>query len=320
MGKDSAIEWTDHTFNPWWGCVKVSPGCTHCYAETWARRMGHDVWGPAKTTPRREMSDAHWAQPLTWDKAAAAAGVRKRVFCASMADVFEDHPALPPLRARLFALIAQTPHLDWLLLTKRPENMRPFAPTEWDEGGWPANVWAMTTVENQEAADVRIPILAEVPARVRGLSCEPLIGPVVLPELYLRSIHWVIAGGESGAKARPPHPKWYRDLRDQCQAAGVAYLFKQHGEWISKDQIADFGANPRDPERFGWTVRPEWGEAVHGARWGNLNITGRYLDGTTTWNGRQGDPDDDYEVTVYRVGKKAAGRLLDGQAWDEVPS
>lgn len=327
MGAESTIEWTRHTFNIVWGCVKVSPGCANCYAETWAKRHGHDVWGPAKTTSRRVLSDDYWKQPLKWDKAAAAAGERHRVFCSSMADVFEDHPTVAEQRARLWPLIATTPNLDWLLLTKRPENMRRLAPVEW-AGSWPTNVWAMTTVENQEEADRRIPELLKVPARVRGLSCEPLLGPVnfhvcedkgdaygdgaiywnmLSGERWMRDgfekelegtppIHWVIAGGESGPKARPAHPKWYRDLRDQCQAAGVAFHFKQWGEWFSEGAKPEgLAPNSIGPERCRWLA----------------------LDGSVVEIGNGEMRTDD--VLVVRAGKKAAGRVLDGRTWDEVP-
>lgn len=179
MAENSKIEWTTHTFNPWWGCQRVSPGCEHCYAETWAKRVGEDVWGPAKTTPRRELSEGHWSKPLGWNRKAEAAGKRALVFCASMADVFEDHPQLPPLRARLWELIEATPWLDWQILTKRPENVMAMVPKAWREA-FPPNVWLGTSVEDQRRADERIPHLLRCPAAVRFLSCEPLLGPVEL--------------------------------------------------------------------------------------------------------------------------------------------
>lgn len=319
MAENSKIEWTHHTFNPWWGCQKVSEGCANCYALTLSHRWGHDVWGPAKTTSRRMMSEGYWKQPLKWDKEAAASGERKRVFCASMADVFEDHPQVVEARRRLFNLIFQTPHLDWLLLTKRPENIRPMLQQIEDGRGhnvWDhlwmeyfQNVWLGTSAENQEQADKRIPELLRIPARVHFLSCEPLLGPLDLsqwlPDL-LQPIHqipdgdapigvydsfsrqyfpdpaevdieWVICGGESGPGARPMHPDWARSLRDQCQAAGVAYHFKQ------------------------------WGEYQYGERRAQ-----REEDGSVTFHS-DGIP------MHIRVGKHAAGRLLDGQLWDEFP-
>lgn len=319
MGQNSTIEWTHHTFNPWWGCLKVSPGCQHCYAETMSTRYGHNVWGPAKTTERRTFGDKHWAEPLKWNKAAQAAGERHRVFCASMADVFEDHPALIKERGRLWNLIAQTPWLDWLLLTKRPERANYEAPWGSEAYPWPVNVWLGTSVENQEEADRRIPELLKVPAAVRFLSCEPLLGPVDLTQIapyelktawrhmdalaggywerhkrdseWIRTadgpaIHWVIVGGESGAQARPMHPAWARSLRDQCQAAGVAFHFKQWGEHVGG--IGDprmYISLQNDKEMAGGRTTHAWGEGY----------------------------------VSERVGKKAAGRTLDGRTWDEFP-
>lgn len=252
MGENSSIEWTHHTFNLVWGCVKVSPGCEHCYAETFAKRTGHNIWGPAATTERRTFGDKHWAEPLKWNEDAVKANERRRVFCSSMADVFEDHPQLPRERVRLWKLIDQTPALDWLLLTKRPENIFRMAPAVWFSG-WPRNVWIGTSVENQAMADKRIPLLLQIPAAVRFLSCEPLLGPldlsgktretVWLDQEYADAdpglaevvetdgwpIAWVIVGGESGPKARPMNPDWVRGIRDQCTAAGVAFHFKQWG-------------------------------------------------------------------------------------------
>lgn len=225
MGQNSAIEWTDHTFNPWWGCHKVSQGCKHCYAETWANRYGHDIWGPNKA--RRIFSEQHWAEPLKWHAAAVAQDRRMRVFCASMADVFEDNPSVDSERLKLWRLIEATPMLDWILLTKRPEHMVAMAP--W-RIGWPTNVWAMTSVEDQQAADTRLPELINVPATIRGLSIEPLIGPVDLTT-WIDQIQWVIVGGESGSSARPMQTEWVRSIRDLCQQRRVAFFFKQWGRW-----------------------------------------------------------------------------------------
>lgn len=289
MGKDSKIEWTHHTFNPWWGCQKVSPGCANCYAESFDKRV-HGAekahWGPGSS--RRMFGEKHWNEPLKWDKDAADSGERHRVFCASMADVFEDHPDVADSRARLYALILETPNLDWLLLTKRPENAeRLWGLARIDAFGtglldstegplWPDNVWLGTSVENQEQADIRIPVLAKIPARVRFLSMEPLLGPVDLMPLLTEptgkfrtfegrrqmevattgAIRWVIVGGESGRGARPMQADWARGIRDQCQQLAIAFHFKQ------------------------------WGE---------------------------------HDSGLVRVGKKAAGRVLDGRAWDGLP-
>lgn len=259
MGEQTGIEWTDHTFNPWWGCTRVSPACDHCYADATAARFGFDVWGD--DAPRRILSDANWAKPLKWDRDAEEAGRAALVFCASMADVFEDRRDLEEHRARLWDLIDDTPHLIWQLLTKRPEHVLDQVPREWwdddaaaiafgDPAVWPDNVWIGTTVENQRQADRRIPHLVEIPAPVRFLSCEPLLGPLHLsiplrilpveghgwvhhPEMFgTPDVHWVIAGGESGPGARPSHPDWFRRLRDQVTAAGVPFFFKQWGDWV----------------------------------------------------------------------------------------
>lgn len=229
MSANSPIEWTHHTFNPWWGCTKVSPACTHCYAETqakWRHRL--PIWG--QHTGRRFFGDNHWDGPLAWNKAAAKEGVRKRVFCASMADVFEGRADLEPWRARLWKLIEATPWLDWLLLTKRPENVGAMVP--WG-ASWPTNVWLGTTVENAEWAAKRIPALLQQPAAIRFLSCEPLLGPIDLSP-WLDEINWVIVGGESGHNARLMDPRWACALRDQCVAAGVNFFFKQWGDWVPK--------------------------------------------------------------------------------------
>ena len=256
MGKDSAIAWTDHTFNPWWGCARVSPGCEHCYAELLATvRHKLPVWGV--DAERKPMSEAYWRAPLKWNREAEKAGVRRRVFCASMADVFELLPernaagraVQDAARARLWPLIEATPHLDWLLLTKRPENVIRLVPWGRFDGpgpdwypAWPKNVWLGTTVEDQRRADERIPILLSIPARVRFVSAEPLLEPVDLGLIgtVARStlprhtavhelIDWVIVGGESGPGARPFDLDWARDIVGQCKAAGVACFVKQLG-------------------------------------------------------------------------------------------
>ncbi|MCK6498258.1 MAG: phage Gp37/Gp68 family protein [Nitrospira sp.] len=228
MGANSGIEWTHHTFNPWWGCTKVSEACVHCYAWIDAKRYGHEIWGPG--APRRFLSGHTWNQPLLWDRQAQAVGQRHRVFCASMADVFEDRRDLDEPRSRLWALIEATPNLDWLLLTKRPEHMRLMTP--WPIR-WPRNVWAMTTAESQRWLDERWAHLRGIPAEVLGLSMEPLLSEVDLTEVFVTrpvdSQLWVIAGGESSAKPRPTPADWFRSLRDQCVVNRIPFFFKQWG-------------------------------------------------------------------------------------------
>lgn len=229
MGDTTAIAWTDHTFNPWVGCERVSPACQHCYAEAWAKRSGLVEWG--RNAERRVTSEANWRKPLRWNADAEAAGVPAKVFCASLADVFEDRPELAEPRARLFDLVQATPHLIWQLLTKRPQNVLHMVPAAWSTG-WPANVWIGTTVEDQTRAIERIPHLLAIPAPVRFLSCEPLLGRIeVLPWMVhgIRSIDWVICGGESGPGYRPLDLDHARALHFQCVSADVPFFFKQVG-------------------------------------------------------------------------------------------
>jgi protein gp37 len=191
------------------------------------------VWGPAKTTPRRTFGAKHWNDPVRWNRAAQKAGVRRRVFCSSMCDVFEDHPTIDAERAKLWPLIRATPHLDWLLLTKRPERIAERLPDDWCEDGYGyANVWLGTSIESQEYVS-RAHALADVVARVKFLSLEPLLGPVTFPQRLgsspLWAINWAIVGGESGKDARPMEMDWVRSLRDECAAHGVAFFLKQLG-------------------------------------------------------------------------------------------
>ena len=248
MGSQTGIAWTDHTSNPWRGCTKVSAGCANCYAEKMSHRnpavLGE--WGPAG---RRVMAaPSYWRLPVQWDAAAKRDGVRRRVFCASLADVFEDRPELEAPRRSLFAAIAATPNLDWLLLTKRPENITRLMP----EAGLP-NVWLGVSVEDQATADARIPILLDTPAAGLFVSYEPALGKVSFDRLAtgelgrldaLRGyyfvdgrnepistprLNWLIVGGESGPKARPFDVAWARSVVAQCKAAGVACFVKQLG-------------------------------------------------------------------------------------------
>lgn len=312
MAENSKIEWTDHTFNPWVGCTKISPACDHCYAESWAKRSGSVVWGG----DRRRTTDANWNKVRRWDREAFGKGIRPRVFCASLADVF-DNEVPTEWRSDLFDMIERTPSLDWLLLTKRIGNaLRLTADArthDWLAGQ--RNVWIGATVCNQSEADRDIPKLLEVPARVRFLSVEPMLGPIDLTRVCITNnttlgryadclrghlwdesaytgggapmrndppdtsrIDWVIAGGESGPKARPMHPSWVRSLRDQCAAAGVPFLFKQWGEWAPNCLCDRSCAHPE-------TKRPEPGKPG----------------------------------VMFRCGKTNAGRLLDEQLHDGYP-
>jgi protein gp37 len=309
--ENTAIEWADHTFNPWVGCTKVSPACDHCYAEAWANRTGHpELWNGE----RRRTSRENWKRPYKWDKLAAIRGIRFKVFCASLADVF-DVKADVEWRADLFAMIAKTPNLDWLLLTKRIGNARQHLPEPWWKHGLPPNIWIGATVVTQEEADRDIPKLLQVPARVRFLSMEPLLGPVnfrwapyaheARGQTYreylesraagvneyeaLRQIQWIIVGGESGGHARPMRLSWVRSLRDQCAAASVPFFFKQHGEWapaLSGTFYHPLHDGPTFAPRAGGKDTHDFGDG-HGA---------------------------------VRIGKKNAGRMLDGRIYGELPA
>lgn len=319
MSENSKIEWTDHTFNPWVGCAKVSPGCDHCYAEAMMdMRLKRVSWGVGK--PRVRTSPRTWDQPLKWNGLHhtffAQHGRRQRVFCASLADVF-DNAVDPAWRADLFDLIEATPTLDWLLLTKRIGNVMSMvsetAQYQFDlecleNPRLPENVWIGATIVNQEEADRDIPKLLAVPARVRFLSMEPLLGPVSFEGMFasedmrdgtnaLEEIDWVIVGGESGAGARPMHPDWARDLRDQCEAAGTDFFFKQWGEWAPGENC---GGMPKRTERIA-----NW----FGEDWSFDTMTPGEHDGLHI----------DDEPTLYRIGKKTAGRHLDGCTHDEFP-
>ena len=266
--ENTKIEWCNMTFNPWIGCTKVSPGCANCYAEELMdKRYGRVNWG--KGNPRSRTSETYWKEPLRWnrnietsiDDALHDFGEdkyipphRPRVFCASLSDWLDTEVTVEWL-ADLLDLIRRTPCLDWLLLTKRPEMWRDRIYSAWchmDDTGnstedwlfnwWalkkpPRNVWIGTSVEDEPRADERIPHLLNIPARVRFLSCEPLLSEVGFLKTIVdkvanpstKLIHWVIAGGESGPKARPMEADWARSLRDQCNASGIAFFMKQMG-------------------------------------------------------------------------------------------
>lgn len=365
MAENTSIEWADHTFNPWIGCTKVGPGCDNCYASAWDRRFavsGHAMhWGAGQARRRTKT----WGDPIRWNKQHeaffVAHGRRQRVFCASLADVF-DNAVDPQWRDDLWRLIEATPNLDWLILTKRIGNVGNMLPVPFDFDKHYPNVWLGITVVNQTEADRDIPKLLAEPAAKRFLSMEPLLDPVdlgawignedchacgarffgdeirlgwwnsdpavavdfedepedendirrVCPHCGQRDncgevgeidkedrgdgLHWVIVGGESGPNARPMHPDWARSLRDQCQAAEVPFLFKQWGEWTPGENVervrgtVDTAFLCSD----GWRIYPL-----------NLATDGGHVDD---------QPD------LYRVGKKGAGRHLDGRTWDGVPA
>jgi protein gp37 len=255
MGKTTAISWCDHTFNPWIGCTKVSPGCANCYAETQNKRYNWNPegWGPEK--PRRRTSDTYWREPIKWAKKAACI---ERVFCSSLADVFDPEVPLE-WQMQLFDLINQTGDcesldvcgvgLEWLLLTKRPENIAAMIP-DWWLAGPPPYVRIGVTAENQEMADKRIPELLKVWKGKNFVSYEPALGKINFLRAVcgnnicsqsishqirqISAIDWVITGGESGAGCRPMDLDWARSARDQCKVAGVPFFFKQVGGFPQK--------------------------------------------------------------------------------------
>ncbi len=307
MGEASKIEWCDHTFNPWQGCTKVSAACDFCYAERWAQRSGLVEWGDH---PRRRSSAGYWQQPLRWDRQSEAAQVRARVFCCSLADVF-DNQAPQVWRDDLFHLIGQTPWLHWLLLTKRIGNATAMMPTHWDAIDGLPGVAIGATVCNPDEAARDLPKLRLTPARTRFVSYEPALGLVDFSASLTgpRRIDWVIAGGESGPHARPAPVDWFRGVRDQCRAAGVPFFFKQWGEWIDADHWLDIikgGPSQIYIDGIRWTpARPlNFTDAARLAQvTGDRRIV-HHSDGTTS----------------VRVGKQTAGALLDGVAHREFPA
>lgn len=314
MSDKSAIEWTEATWNPTTGCTKVSPGCAHCYIErTPPFRMAGRKF--VKGHIPLQLHHDRLETPLDWRKP-------RRIFVNSLSDLF--HRDVPDgFIDEVFAVMAVCQEHVFQVLTKRVDRLlewsgRAFAtrPTVrcielWRDGGridsshsdgypWPLpNVWLGCSAEDQARADERVPLLLKTPAAVRFLSCEPLLGPIdfrkvpglnKLPAVHVAEgrgpagIDWVIAGGESGPGARPMHPDWARSLRDQCKAAGVPFFFKQWGEWLPNDHM----------ERDARVVARDTGKA-----WVTFN--------------------DAASLGAYRVGKKAAGRLLDGKEYSEFP-
>jgi protein gp37 len=222
--ENSKIAWTDNTFNPWMGCTKKSAGCDHCYAEKQCNWTGLAKWG--KGAVRQVTTDVYWRGPVKWNRNAEEAGTRTKVFCASLADVF-DEEAPSDIRIRLWELIRNTPFLDWQILTKRPEDFRRFLPKDWGDGY--RNVWLGITAENRKQALLRIPILQSTPAAIRFVSGEPLLED--LGDLDLKGIDWMILGGETFSKhSRPFDVTWVRRMIDRCKQQKVKVFVKQLGK------------------------------------------------------------------------------------------
>jgi protein gp37 len=247
MGAVTRIEWCHHTFNPWWGCAQVSPLCDHCYAMMLdARWFKRAHWGPR--APRRYFTNGYWTEPLKWDRGAGCAGERRRVFCASMADVF-DNRADPAVRDRLWALVRRTRNLDWLLLTKRIGNARKMLPDDWGDG-YP-NVWLIVSVD-QAALEREVPTLLAIPAVVHGVSIEPQLMPVRLGR-FAPLLQWVINGGESGAGARRFQLEWARSLIAECRAAATPIFVQRLG---SKPHLGTAPFRLGDRAGMDWTEWP----------------------------------------------------------------
>lgn len=309
MAEKTGITWTDHTWNPWWGCDKVSPGCTNCYAQAFDARVGGSNWGPGGT--RRVFGDKHWNEPRAWARKAEKAGVRARIFCASMADYLEDHPVADANRPRLWDLIRETScWLDWQLLTKRHDRLD-LVPIDVRSVSW-----GMVSVEDQPWADKRVPLLlASDGWKVRGVSYEPALGPVdfspalsdrivgcahdwpvsgpagvifgvtrckrcnttatqeTLHATTVSGLDWIVIGGESGPHARPFDVEWARSVIAQCKVANVSAFCKQIGARPMMRADSVEGRRSGDhPER-------EWPE---GTRFGSNEA-----DMGTEWQGRR---------------------------------
>jgi protein gp37 len=285
MAENSAISWTRHTWNPWMGCTKISSACDGCYAEALMDKRYNKVkWGNA---PRVRTGAHTWNDPFRWQRQAERDGDRPFVFCASLADIF-DNRVDPQWRADAFDVMRKTPRLVYLLLTKRPQLIVKLADAV---GGLPSNAALGTTVEDQKRADINLPALQVAKIETKPLftfgSFEPLLGPIVIPPAFMPD--WVITGGETdqgGHKSRPTHPEWFRSLRDQALAAGAAFHHKQNGEWVPLRENGD-GEWPTDNGGFC-----------------RLTFSGEKAAG--------GWP-------MQKVGKKRAGRLLDGVTHDAFP-
>lgn len=247
---ETIIAWTDFTFNPWMGCEKVSEGCRNCYALTLTKnRMGLDLWGGRAP---RQVTKAPWQNVRKWNRDAARDGVTRRVFCASLCDVFEDHPTANEMRPRVWDIIRECTSLDFQVLTKRPQRIADNLPSDWGDG-WP-NVWIGTSIEDMRVAQ-RADHLRVIPAAVRFISYEPALGS--LNDLDLTGIDWVIYGGESGPGHRPEDKQWARDMHAKCSAASIAFFHKQSAGWRTEMGIELDGKIVREyptPRQLGFTI------------------------------------------------------------------
>jgi protein gp37 len=274
VAEHTRIAWADGTFNSWWGCTRITKACKNCYAEAQSRRFGESVWGD--NAPRRFFGDKHWNEPIRWNRKAEKEGVQRRIFAGSMCDVFEDRRDLFFPRMRLFRLVEDTPFLTWMFCTKRPQNYHRLLPASWLGGPRP-NVWLLATASDQDEFDTAANELIRVPAMVRGISVEPMLGPISRAQQWMQRgwfrspcpahtkrfelecvdcirqptqdlprINWVVVGGESGPGARPVQSSWVRALRDQCADTRTAFFFKQMGSRGHKGKGAELTDIPED--------------------------------------------------------------------------
>jgi protein gp37 len=296
MGARSKIEWTDSTFNPWLGCTKVArargapSACDFCYAEKWAKRSGQVEWG---NHPRRRTTELYWRNPVTWNGQAHSFqtqhGRRQRVFCASLADVF-DNQVDPNWRADLFNLIRACNQLDWQLLTKRPQNIWKMLPSDWGDG-YP-NVWLGTTAEDVGAYRQRVSHLLKVPSTIHFVSYEPAIGPLGQLEIDGRYPDWLIIGGESGVRSdriRFTGPQWARDAIAECRRVGVAPFLKQWGTYKNNPCVVEAGWSEKQAIKIDPPENGKGGGKLDGKLWREFPITTRKLTLMTAASGRSAE-------------------------------
>lgn len=313
MAERSKISWTDATWNPWIGCTRISLACDNCYAADWAKRYGkNDLWnGQVQRT-----SVGNWGLPRRLERLAAKEGRRIRCFVASLSDFF-DNRADPSWREDAWIQMRAAPSVDFQVLTKRAQNIAKMLPPDWGLEGY-SNVWLGTTAEDEAHYQQRWRHISAVPAALRFLSYEPALGPI--GDLRLQDAGapgWVIAGGESGPKARPSHPDWFRSLRDQCASAGVPFHFKQWGTWapgVWKPQRTETMSDHEYVEHAGIT-----GATHVFTDWGDGHAFVRSLD-HAPWSIERVEPAPDPRVHTPLVRcRDADQQILDGQTHLAVP-
>jgi protein gp37 len=305
MGAQSKIEWTDATFNPWVGCTKVRrrwgvpSACDFCYAEKWAKRSGQVEWGDH---PRRRTTEAYWRNPLTWNAQAKTFQIknkrRQRVFCASLADVF-DNQVHPEWRADLFTLIRECDQLDWQLLTKRPQNIRKMLPPDWGDGS--PNVWLGTTAEDADTYQQRVPHLLQIPAAIHFVSYEPALGPLGQLDIDGCSPDWVIIGGESGVSSdliRLTDPQWARDAIAECRRVGAAPFLKQWGTYKNNPSVVEDGLTEQQAMKIDPPGNGKGGGKLDGGLWREFPIKTSRL-GLETACGRDAENASERPRAVY---------------------